>query len=105
MQTITRKINTYSFGELSPASQDTAINNYIRFVYEVLDYDQLSPAMQTAVNKANAMLTPWFVGSYILDYAKNEIIESLQDYTFLSTGAVFTPEPDDSIGCDFLEVK
>lgn len=79
MKTITRKIKVYEYDELSGDSQDKAVTDYINFIIEVIPYEELSESMQT----------PWFVGSYIWEYAKDEILENVREYPYLKNGDIF----------------
>ena len=88
MKTITRKYKVYEFDELSEDAKNKAIDDEINFYINAIPYEDMSSDMKRAVDKSESMFTPWFVGSYLLDYCKNEIIESikLNDYTFTKEG-------------------
>ena len=79
MKTLMKKktVNLYSYDELSPMAQSTAANEHINSMLED-DISFLSPAAQKAVEKAEAMRTPWFAGEYIWEVCKHEIIDELK---------------------------
>ena len=85
MQTITKLINTYSYNELSEVAQNKAMNDYIDFLLDT-PYEKQTKNVQRAIDQAEAMQTPWFAGSYILDYAKEEILIFLSELRFLASG-------------------
>ncbi len=88
----TKKTVTYTvyrFSELSKAAQDKAVSDEINFILEVTDYAKLSSNMKRAVDKAEQMRTPWFTGSYIWDYAKEEVFASVRQNNYLKDGSVF----------------
>ena len=90
MKEITKTYQVYKFNELSPKKQETAICNHIDFWLEITPYDSehASPNFKKACDEAERMQTPWFVGEYVYDYCKDEIIEEikLNDYDFFSNG-------------------
>lgn len=90
MRTVTRKYNLYKFNELSQEAKDKVINNAIQFFIEAVDYSQMSPDMQQAVDRADKMQTPWFVGSYIWEYCKAEVMDfiNLNPGEYLSDGSI-----------------
>jgi len=89
MKTITKMIEVYEFNELSESAKMEVINNHINFMLEVTDYNDMSDNMKKACLKAANMKTPWFTGSYIFDYCLDEIMESVNGYSFLSDGSIY----------------
>lgn len=89
MTKISVEFETYTFKELSDSSKEKAINDYINFIVEFIPYNELSEDMRKAIDKAEAMHTPWFVGSYIYEYAKDEVIENLEHESFFIDGKLF----------------
>lgn len=85
-----KEIKVYKFAELSKEAKEKAINNHINFFLETTWYDNASYNFKKAVDKAEAMRTPWFVGSYVYNYCHDEIIESLEanDYEFNEKGEI-----------------
>jgi len=65
------------------------LDNMIKFYLDCIPYEQLSPEMKEANDKASQMQTPWFVGSYIMDYAKEEILDFCRGYAYLENGKIF----------------
>lgn len=90
MRQVTKTYNVYDFSELNEKAQEKAIDHAVGFFIEFYAYDDLSPAMQKAINKAERMKTPWFVGSYIWDYAKDEILAECNEYEYLEDGSIFS---------------
>lgn len=91
MKTIIKTYNVYSFNELSEKSKEFAINDYINnWCLKVLQYEEMSNNMKKAIDKANAMQTPWFAGSYIYEYCLAEIKDFLNNFEvyFLEDGNV-----------------
>jgi hypothetical protein len=88
LQTLTLK--TYTFEELAEGVKNSLIASEINFYMEAISYEDLSPAMQKAIDKAEAMQTPWFVGGYIMEYASDEIFSNLrgedEDMEYLADG-------------------
>lgn len=88
-KTVKKEFLVYSFEELSKESKDKAINWYIQFILEVTDYKQGSDNFKKACDKAEKMQTPWFVGEYILEYCKEEILEDLSECYFHKNGKFY----------------
>ena len=89
MKTITKTIEVYEFNELSESAKMEVINEHINFLLEVTDYNDMSDNMKKACLKAANMKTPWFTGSYVFDYCIDEIMESVNGYSFLSDGSIY----------------
>lgn len=73
-------IKGYEFSDLVEKAQEKVINEHIEFWLEMGDsiYNTVGWENFTkAVDKANEMRTPWFTGSYVYDYCKDEILEEL----------------------------
>jgi hypothetical protein len=85
-----KQIKTYSFNELSKEAQDKAISNHINFYLECIPYKDMSVDMKIAIDNANSLLTPWVAGSYIYEYCKQEIIDSIKinEYDFDADGSI-----------------
>ena len=82
IKTITRG---YEFNELSEEAKNRAINDHIEFWCECRQYDEENKGnFERAVDKAEEMRTPWFVGEYIADYCMDEIIKEIElnEYLF-----------------------
>ena len=92
MKLVTKKYQVYKFAELSDKAKEKAISDHIEFWLETMDYEQGSDGFKQAINESERMQTPWFVGSYVYDYCKDEIVDEilLNDYDFLRDGSIFT---------------
>jgi hypothetical protein len=91
MKIITKKYEVYKFEELNKKAQDKAISDEIRFMVETISYEEANTNLKKAYDKAEEMMTPWFTESYIYDYCKDEIIETIKinEYAFLKDGSLF----------------
>ena len=89
MNIITKTYNVYGFNELSETAQGKVMNEYLKFILEVIPYEDMSNNMKKAIDRANSMHTPWFTGSYIYDYCLDELIESINSYEYLENGDIF----------------
>lgn len=69
----------YEFDELRYNSQETAICDHVSFWMEGgREYDiENKGNFERACDKAEELKTPWFTGSYVYDYCKDEIIEQI----------------------------
>lgn len=77
-------IDGYEFNELSEEAQEKAITEHINFWMNVREYDGECPGnYEKAIDKAENMQTPWFLGSYIWEYCKDEIIEEIEINNYL----------------------
>jgi len=88
MRTVTTKTNVYKFDELSEKVQSIVINEHIEFILED-ETEFLSPNVLRAIEDAEKMRTPWFTGEYILEYARDEVMESVRENEYLITGEIF----------------
>lgn len=91
MRTIVKKINVYKFNELNKESQDKVISDYIDFVVDTTDFDEISKNsnLYKAFKKANEMRTPWFLGSYIWQLCEKQILKEVNKYEYLENGEIF----------------
>lgn len=89
MRIVTKHYEVYSFNELNHTAREKAINDAIMFYIECVPFENMSNDMQRAINEADDMKTPWFVGSYIFEYCKDEILEFCSDYDYLENGKIF----------------
>lgn len=89
MRTVTQSINVYEFDELEGTAQERAVNDYIKYIMEDYSDDVLTDNMKRAVDKAEQMQTPWFVGEYIWEYAKEEVLELCRQYEYTENGKYF----------------
>ena len=89
METVTVTYKVYDYDELNEKAKEKVINDTIEVMLEAIPYENQSPSIQKAIDKAESMRTPWFTGSYILDYAEDEIEEWARAYGYLDNGEVF----------------
>ena len=83
-----KETKVYKFDELTDRAKEEAISDHINFLLEVTEYDQASDNFKKAIDKAEAMQTPWFTGSYVYEYCKDEVIENIKinEYEFTEDG-------------------
>ena len=88
VSTTTKKL--FSYDELTEQSQNNAIHDLIEFYLACINYEDMSAKMQKACDEADQMRTPWFTSSYIWDYCKEELIETIQinEYLFDDSGSL-----------------
>lgn len=89
MEKITVTYEVYEYKELSENAKNKVIDDYINFIIECIPYNDLSENMRKAVDKADHMKTPWFTGSYIYEYALDEILEGVKQNKYLIDGKIF----------------
>lgn len=89
MKTITKEFKIYSYDELSEEAKEKAINDEINFILKVTPYEEMEGNLKKAIDKANAMQTPWFTAEYIWEYCTDDILEILKEYDFLENGECF----------------
>ena len=74
-------------------TQEKVINDVIQFMIEVYDDPkEWSPEFTDAVHRANAMRTPWFVGEYIWELCKEEVLGICQDFLYFRNGKVYSED-------------
>ena len=83
------QIPCYKFGELDEDAKQLAIEDTIQFVLERYTYEEQSENIQKAIDAAERMKTPWFTGSYIWEYAEDEILHICNQYEYTENGSVF----------------
>ena len=91
MRIIHYTVEAYEFEELSEEAKKRVINDHIQFWCECREYNSENKGnFEKAVDEAERMLTPWFVGQYIAEYCMNEIIEDikLNKYLFYKDGSL-----------------
>ena len=80
---------TFSFDELSKLSQSCVVNKELINLMERVPYEDLTDNQKKGVDEAEKMQTPWFTGSYIMDYAREEILDLCKMGTYLKDGSYF----------------
>ena len=88
MKTVSVVYEVYDFDELEEIARTKAINSEIQFQLEMAD-DNSPLDIKRAIDEAERMLTPWFAGGYIWDYAHDLIIDNCRGYDYLSDGSIF----------------
>lgn len=88
------ELKVYGFKELSPAAQETAIENEVQYCMEEHDYDLWTPNMRKAVEEADRKRSPELVEDLAYKYCKPEIESRLSNpiYFFLSNGEMFVED-------------
>ena len=76
-------IDAYEFEDLSPEAQERAIEDHINFWLEVVSYDEAEGNYKKALDEARSMQTPWFVGNYVYDYCKKDVINEIKINNYL----------------------
>ena len=93
MRTAIKRTDVYTFGELSNEAQDKAINDHINFWLEMRPYEDEYEGsnFKAAIDKAEAMQTPWFAASYVLDYCEDEIMNEIDanEYEYDEDGNIY----------------
>lgn len=74
------------FKKLSAQAQTKVLNDTMVFLMEAISYEDMTPNMKKAINKAEKMRTPWFAGEYLWDYAKKDIMKIINSYDYDSEG-------------------
>ena len=64
-------------------------------------YDELAVKLEAAWEKANEMLTPWFIGAYVMDTCKEEIEEMAKNAV---SEIIYKTEPGQEIP-DFVDIS
>ena len=88
MRIKTTEMKVYTFDELTDKAKQKAINDYVNFLLETQNYETASDNFKKAIDKAEAMQTPWFAGSYIFEYCREEILDDIKEnnYEFEEAG-------------------
>lgn len=89
MNIVRKEYKIYEYQELNKDAQNKVVNDYINWIIERMPYSHMSPDMKRAVNKSESMQTPWFVGSYIYEYAMEEILLYVETQSYLMNGDLF----------------
>lgn len=91
MRIVTKNYEVYKFNELNAEAKRKAIEDRINLWIETINIDEISKDsnLYKAYEESERMRTPWFIGSYIYEYCKEELEEELTDYEFLTDGQIF----------------
>lgn len=83
------KVEVFEFDELSETARWRAINGAIQFMLEMPD-ENFSVEFRMACSKAESLRTPWFMGEYVWDFCKEEVISLCREYDYTSNGHIFS---------------
>ena len=85
--------DVYNFSELSEEAKERAIGAYINYLLENYLYEELcehGENFKKAMDKANALQTPWFTSQYIYENCKKDLEMMLEDENqFTKDGNIF----------------
>ena len=77
-------IKGYEFEDLNEEAKNKVLNDHINFWMETREYNpEVKGNFEKTIDEAEKMRTPWFAGSYILDYCYDEIIEEIKINNYL----------------------
>lgn len=89
------KMTVYNYNELSDEAKQKSLNNLIDWKIEMFnmyygtDYISEENNIYKAYKKTVEMDTPWFFGSYIYEYCKEELEEELNMYEYFEDGTIY----------------
>lgn len=94
MVKIEKEIKIYNFKELKENIQNEIIENFIDMIIDSTNFEQLNKNtnLYKAYKKAKMMKTPWFLGQYIWEYDKKNILRMCRNYTYLENGEIYIEE-------------
>lgn len=86
------EINIFKFDELEEGIKEHIIDNIVSFIIDTMDIEKEKKKksnLYKAWKKSEDMQTPWFLGSYIWEYAEKEVLELCRGNEYLKDGTVF----------------
>ena len=88
---IAKKIKIYDFKELKKDIQNKIIENFIDTIINSTNFEELNKNsnLYKAYKKCEELQTPWFLGSYIWDYDKKNILKMCKSYNYLKNGEIY----------------
>ena len=91
MRIVNKEIKVYKFKELAEDIQYKIINEEVNFIAETTDFGEISKNsnLYRAYRDCEEMQTPWFIGEYIWDYCKKDILKRLNKYEYEADGKYF----------------
>ena len=91
---IVKKIKIYDFKELDQNIQENIINDFINMIVEMTNFEKLNKNsnLYKAYKKCKELQTPWFLGQYIWDYDKKNILKMCKSYNYLKNGEIYEEE-------------
>lgn len=88
--TITKEYEIYNFNELTSEAKSRAINDVLMSITDVPElYPELKEEINKAQDKCDKLYTPWFFATYLWEFAKEKILEILQQSVYLKDGTFF----------------
>lgn len=94
MVTLTKQIEIYNFKELSTETQEKIINEFVQMIVENTNFEELDKHtnLYKAYKKCEELKTPWFLGQYIWEYDKKNILKMCKNYNYLKNGEIYCEE-------------
>lgn len=90
MRQVTQIVDVYKFEELPEHAQNRIIEMEVDLIMDNYHSEfPFSENIQRAVKKAEELKTPWFTGAYIWDYAKDEILETINQHEYTIEGHIY----------------
>lgn len=91
MKKIVKEFNIYKFNELKEESKDKVINNFIKELVEFTNFSKISKNsnLYKAYKQCEDLQTPWFIGNYIYDYCKKDILKKAKKYMYYENGNIY----------------
>lgn len=81
----------FEFDELEETAKDKVISDHIQFWIDFRHYNAENKGnFERAIDEAERNRTPWFQGSYIWDYCKDEVLDDIRssNYLFDKNGSI-----------------
>lgn len=93
---VVKTIKIYDFKELDKNIQENIINDFINMIIEMTNFEELNKNsnLYKAYKKCKELQTPWFLGQYILDYDKKNILKMCKSYNYLKNGEIYEEEEE-----------
>lgn len=86
------EINIFKFDELEEGIKEHIIDNIVSFIIDTMDIEKEKKKksnLYKAWKKAEDMRTPWFLGSFIWEYAEKEVLELCRGNEYFKNGEVY----------------
>lgn len=92
MRKVTKIYEVYTFDELSDLSKEKVLEAEIIDMLETTPHGKGSDNYRKAIEEAEHLHTPWFMGSYVYEYCREEIVECIheEEREFLADGTWFS---------------
>ena len=94
MRNVVEQKTLYKYRELTDKAKEKAMSDLIELWISTIPIDTVSHNSNyyKAYKKCEEMRTPWFFGSYVYDYCKNQLEKELKSLEFLVDGTVYYAE-------------